>query len=136
MKNLKRLLFASLFGCPLLTQCVDIDGDGISTGPATSRVFSNPNLPSFGQPFTSQIGAGTVTIREGPRIVSTIHTASPNVEQIRWHSEQERIVVKSRGNHGPATVQLFHSRSGREIHRVMAYDIRGGNPQWAVGMGD
>lgn len=55
---------------------------------------------------------------------------------IRWHSEQEQIVVKSRGNHGPATVQLFDCRSGREQARVMAYEIKGGKPAWARGMGE
>ena len=68
--------------------------------------------------------------------MGTIRTASPNVEETRWHAEQEQIVVKSRGNHGPATVQLFNSRNGREISRVMAYDIRGGQPAWAAGMGE
>ena len=45
-------------------------------------------------------------------------------------------MVKSRGNHGPATVQLFNSRTGAEPGRVMAYDMRGGNPAWAAGMGE
>ena len=134
MKNPKLILLASLLGCPLLTQCVEVDGNGNPAGPGTTAVAAN--APSYGQPLTAQTGAGTVTIREGSRIVSTIRTASPNVEQTRWHSEQEQIVVKSRGNHGPATVQLFNSRTGREMHRVMAYDIRGGKPRWAAGMGE
>ena len=73
---------------------------------------------------------------EGSRTVSTIYTASPNIEQTRWVSEQNQIVVKSRGNHGPATVQLFDSRSGRQEGTVMAYELANGGPNWAAGMAD
>lgn len=75
-------------------------------------------------------------IREGGRIVSSFRTALPNVEETRWASEQEQIVVKSRGNHGPATVQLFNSRNGSELGRVFAYEIRNGQPAWAVSMAE
>ena len=63
-------------------------------------------------------------------------TASPNVEETKFITEQQEIVVKSRGNHGPATVQLFDTKSGKEKGRVMAYEIRGGKPAWAAGMGE
>jgi hypothetical protein len=33
-------------------------------------------------------------------------------------------------------VQLFDSRTGTEKGRVMAYDIRSGQPAWAAGMGE
>jgi hypothetical protein len=59
-----------------------------------------------------------------------------DVEQTRWASEQEQIVVKSRGNHGPATVQLFSSRTGADLGRVQAYEIRDGQPGWVAGMGE
>lgn len=45
--------------------------------------------------------------------MDTCCSASPNIEQTRWVSEQNQIVVKSSGNHGPATVKLFNSRTGR-----------------------
>ena len=86
----------------------------------------------FNQPLTAITSFGAVTIRQGSRTLCSFRTASPNVEQTRFVSEQEQIVVKSRGNHGPATVQLFDSRSGRELGRVMAYEIRGGQPRWAA----
>ncbi len=91
---------------------------------------------SFGQPLTAVNGQGTVTIMEGDRTVAVCRTASPNIEQTRFISEQQQIVVKSRGNHGPATVQLFDSRKGTELGKVMAYAIQDGQPPWAQGMGD
>ena len=92
--------------------------------------------PSYGQPLTAVKGQGRVTIMEGSRTVATCYTASPNIEQTRWYEEQEQIVVKSRGNHGPATVQLFDSRTGRQLGTVKAYELANGGPQWAAGMAD
>ena len=126
-----------ILAAPILTltlsQCLVVEPGANGSGTATQLPGS---APSYGQPLTAETGAGSVTIREGSRVVSSFRTASPNVEQTRWHAEQEQIVVKSRGNHGPATVQLFNSRSGRELGRVMAYDIRNGQPAWAAGMGE
>lgn len=97
----------------------------------------NPGTaPAYGQPLTATTGLGSVTIREGNRTVSSFGTASPNVEEIRWNQEQEQIVVKSRGNHGPATVELFESRSGRKLGAVMAYELTQGGPAWAKGMAE
>jgi hypothetical protein len=104
-------------------------------GTATQLPDAVPT-PSYGQPLTAVPGQGDVTIREGGRTLSSFRTASPNVEETRWYAEQEQIVVKSRGNHGPATVQLFESRTGRQLGQVMAYDIRNGQPVWAAGMAE
>jgi hypothetical protein len=124
-------LLAALIAPLLLTQCVVVDETG---NPA--QLPGTAPAPSYGQPLTAEKSFGEVVIREGSRVVTSIRTAAPNVEQTRWASEQEQIVVKSRGNHGPATVQLFNSRTGRELGRVMAFDIRGGQPAWAAGMGE
>jgi hypothetical protein len=134
MKSAKRLLLLTLPALmPLcLTQCV------ISEAELESAVAeaNNATSPSYGQPLTAVRGPGRVSIMEGSRTVSTIYTASPNIEQTRWVNEQEQIVVKSRGNHGPATVQLFNTRSGRQEGTVMAYELANGGPTWAAGMAD
>ena len=123
--------FATLL--PLtLTQCVISEAD-LENAVAEANANSSP---SYGQPLTAVRGQGKVTIMEGNRTVSTIATASPNIEKTRWVSEQEEIVVKSRGNHGPATVQLFNSRTGRQEGTVMAYELAQGGPKWARGMAD
>jgi hypothetical protein len=93
-------------------------------------------VPSYGQPLTASATAGAVTIREGERVVSSFRTAMPNVEETKFINEQDQIVVKSRGNHGSATVQLFNTRDGAEQGRVMAYEIRGGQPAWASSMAE
>ena len=115
-----------------LTQCVISESD-LENAVADANAGSSP---SYGQPLTAVSGQGQVTIMEGSRTVATIYTASPNIEQTRWVSEQEQIVVKSRGNHGPATVQLFNSRTGRQEGTVMAYELAKGGPTWAAGMAD
>lgn len=118
----------------LLTSCMaPVPDVSSANGTATQPPGS---APAFGQPLTAVRGKGTVTIMEGSRTVSTLSTASPNIEQTRWVSEQEQIVVKSRGNHGPATVQLFNSRTGRQEGTVMAYELANGGPTWAAGMAD
>jgi hypothetical protein len=76
-----------------------------------------------------------VTVREGGRVLTSFRTARPNVEETRWYSEQEQIVVKSRGNHGLATVELFESRTGRLLGTVMAYEAASG-PPWARSMAE
>jgi len=123
-----------------LTQCIVVDENGNvpgstgGTGGTATQLPSNPT--GFSQPLTSVNGQGTVVIMEGSRQLSVCRTASPNIEQTRWHQEQEQIAVKSRGNHGPATVQLFDTRSGRQLGTVMAYELANGGPAWAAGMGD
>ena len=115
-----------------LTQCVISESD-LENAVAEANANSSP---SYGQPLTAVRGQGQVTIMEGNRTVSTISTASPNIEQTRWHKGKQQIVVKSRGNHGPATVQLFNSRTGRQLGTVKAYELAQGGPTWAAGMAD
>lgn len=115
-----------------LTQCVISESDLENAVAEANKATP----PSYGQPLTVVSGQGRVTIMEGSRTVATCYTASPNIEQTRFISEQTQIVVKSRGNHGPATVQLFNSRTGRQEGTVMAYELANGGPTWAAGMAD
>lgn len=117
----------------LLSQCIVVDESGSTSGTASQP--SGGMQAGFTQPLTATTGAGSVTVREGARTLSTITPARPNVEQTRWYSEQEQIVVKSRGDHGPATVELFDSRAGRKLGSVMAYEAADG-PAWATGMAE
>ncbi len=110
--------------------------DGYNAGTRGGQTAAPAKPASIGQPLTAVNGAGTVTIMEGQRNVAVCRTASPNVEQTRFITEQQQIVVKSRGAHGPATVQLFDTATGAEKDRVMAFDIKGNQPAWAAGMGE
>lgn len=119
-----------------LTQCV-VDQNGNLIDPSTGTATQAPaNNAGFSQQLTAIRGQFMVTIMEGCRRLSVCRTASPNIEETRWHRGQQQIVVKSRGNHGPATVQLFDTRSGRLEGSVMAYEIANGRPAWARGMGE
>jgi len=132
---MKRLL---LIAAPVLaislTQCV-IDA-------AALQALENSQQSPSGSPssnlqsLSASRGMGTVTILDGFQTVAICYTASPNVENTRFINGQQQIVVKSRGNHGPATVQLFDTRTGQQEGRVMAYEVRGGYPAWAAGMGE
>lgn len=116
----------------LLTSCV-VEDPANNQGAATQLPGT---APAYGQPLTAITGLGSVTIREGSRPVSSFRTASPNAEQTRWYQEQEQIVVKSCGYYGPATVELFESRSGRKLGAVMAHELANGGPAWATGMAE
>lgn len=120
-----------LFAVPfLLTQCVVIEEDpnAAATAAATSS--------AYGQPLTAKTSQGRISIMEGSKPVSFIIPAMPNIEETRFINEQNQIVVKSRASHGPATVQLFDSKTGRQEGKVMAYEIQNGQPAWAAGMAE
>lgn len=119
----------------LLSQCLVVDEGGNLVAPPGGGA-AGAAQQGFSQPLTVVRGSGMVTILEGARVLSAPRTAMPNVEETRWYSEQEQVAVKSRGAHGPATIQLFDSRTGAERGRVMAYDVRSGQPAWATGMGE
>lgn len=142
MKSILLRISAPSLAAIALSSCViEAPSSGSTTAPRPPRPPGSAtqlpgSVPGFSQPLTAIPGPGSVTIREGSRTLCSFRTARPNVEQTRWYSEQEQIVVKSRGSHGPAVVQLFDSRTGRQIGQVMAYDIRGGQPRWAAGMGE
>ncbi len=121
------LLFPVTHLC--LNACVVTDPDGSATQLPAS-------VPSYGQPLTAETGAGSVIIREGEHTLCSFRTAASNIEETRWYREQEQIVVKSRGSHGPATVELFESRTGRKLGSVMAYELADGGPDWASGMAE
>ena len=92
--------------------------------------------PAPGGTLTPVKGVSNVQLRRGGQTVAVCQTAMPKVETVRFIDGQRQIVVKSRGSHGPATVQLFDCSTGLEKDRVMAYEIRNGNPSWAAGMGE
>lgn len=127
--------FSSLFLALGLTQCaMDSSGFAGSDRQPANSPFDSPL--SYGQTYTADLNEGTVTIMEGPRRISTCYTASPYVERTRFINDQREIVVKSRAGHGPATVQLFDTSTGRQQARIMAHEVQGGYPSWAAGMGE
>jgi len=86
--------------------------------------------------YQAVVAQGGVRITQNGQKVSFLRTASPNVEQHHFIFNKARMVVKSRGNHGPATVELFDTRTGALKGKVLAYAIQHGQPAWARGMQD
>ncbi len=89
-----------------------------------------------GTNYTASIQPGQVRILQNGRTVSVVRSELPNVERYQFKDGKNKIVVKSRGNHGPAVVELFDSKTGNRRGRVMAYEIANGQPAWARGMKD
>ncbi|MGB9275031.1 MAG: hypothetical protein WCC08_07340 [Terrimicrobiaceae bacterium] len=40
--------------------------------------------------------------------------------------------MRSRGNHGPAQLELFDVQTGTLRDKVMAFAVEGGKPAWAA----
>lgn len=76
---------------------------------------------------------GGVEIVEGDTVVTRIKSAMPNVEATRLLNGDRLVVVKSRGRQGPASVELFDTRTGVLRDKILAYAIQGGRPSWAAG---
>ena len=78
----------------------------------------------------------SVRLLRNEMTVALIRTQLPNVENWKLINGNTEIVVKSRGNHGPAAVELFDTRTGILKDKIMAFAIQDRKPQWAQGFGE
>jgi hypothetical protein len=76
--------------------------------------------------------AGVRLLRSG-MTVCLIRTESPRVEDWRLINGNTEIVVKTRGDRGLATVERFDTRTGIRKDRIVAVEIKEGQPDWAEG---
>lgn len=99
-----------------------------------------PQSRPSGQPRPSapkaSVEQGRVRILRDGRTVATVRPAMPNVERYKFTNSNQQIIIKSRGNHGPATVELFNISDGSLADKVLAFAIKGGKPSWARGWED
>ena len=72
---------------------------------------------------------GKVSISEKGKVLATVSTTKPFIEQWGFSEDGRYIVVKSRGAHGPATIQLFAVKDGPAEAAVDAYSEN--LPEWA-----
>ena len=75
---------------------------------------------------------GVRLLRRG-MTVCLIRTNLPNVERWEIINRNMEIVIKSRGDRGPAAVELFDTQSGILKGKVMEHAIHDGQPAWAAG---
>ncbi|MCB1076244.1 MAG: hypothetical protein KDM64_00325 [Verrucomicrobiae bacterium] len=99
-----------------------------------AKPSSSPS--SSGGGITSRTVQGGVEILVGGKVTTRIKSALPNVEKTKLINDGHLIVVKSRGDHGPAELQLFDTRTGVLKDKVMAFAVQGGRPTWAAPFAD
>ena len=68
--------------------------------------------------------------------VCLIRTQLPNIENWKLINDNTEIVIKSRGNDGPAAVELFDTKTGVLKNKIMAFAIQDDQPEWAQGFGE
>ncbi len=104
-------------------------------GVFSQQLPSQPPRPSI-SPLRATTIQGGVTISRDGRTISTCRTAMANVERWKFANGGTQIVVKSRGNHGPASVEMFDTATGRLRDKVLAFAIRASRVNWAYGFED
>jgi hypothetical protein len=75
-----------------------------------------------------------VNVCDHGRVVANLESAKGFIEGWDFTKDGERLVIKSRGAHGPATIELFSLRNGSVIEAVQAYEKN--LPDWAASFAD
>lgn len=101
-----------------------LSGVGCTVSPAPRRGY--PAVDVSVEP------AGVRLLRRG-MTVCLIRTQLPHVERWEIINRNTEIVIKSRGDRGPAAVELFDTQTGILKSKVMAHAIYNGQPDWAQG---
>ena len=84
-------------------------------------------------PLEVSVEQASVRLLRRGMTVCLIRTDLPKVERWEIINRNTEIVIKSRGDRGPAAVELFDTQSGILKAKVMEHSIRDGQPGWASG---
>jgi hypothetical protein len=68
------------------------------------------------------------------KVIATLQSAKGFIEAWDFTKDGEHLVIKSRGAHGPATIELFPLRNGPPEASVQAYEKD--LPEWAAPYAD
>ncbi len=93
---------------------------------------ANPYL----NPYEACSYPGRLEIFKDGKNVSVIRSEKPNIERWGFIDSGNLIVVKSRGDRGPAVFELFDTATGALRNKIMATDIRKGQPSWTTDFAD
>ena len=104
-----------------------IFGVGCTFSPAPQRGYAALDV---------SVEQACVRLLRNGMTVCLIRTQLPNIENWKLINGNTEIVVKSRGNHGPAAVERFDTRTGILKDKIMALAIQDGKPEWAQGFGE
>jgi hypothetical protein len=80
-----------------------------------------------------QVEQSQVRLLRNGKTIAICRTQLPEIEKWKLINGNRQIVVKSRGRHGPAAVELFNVADGSLADKVMAFAITNGKPEWARG---
>jgi hypothetical protein len=75
-----------------------------------------------------------VTVCDHGKVIANLQSAKAFIEAWDFTKDGERVVIKSRGAHGPATIELFPLHNGPPEASVPAYEKN--LPAWAVPYAD
>ncbi len=100
-------------------------GAGCAVSPAPKRGYP---------PLDVNVEQASVRLLRRGMTVCLIKTDLPRVERWEIINRNTEIVIKSRGDRGPAVVELFDTQTGILKGKVMEYAIHNGQPEWASGL--
>jgi hypothetical protein len=106
--------------------------DRASAGPDYNPA-NKPTKMAPAAPVKVHVEQGQVRLLRDGKTIATCRTQLPEIEKWKLINGNRQIVVKSRGRHGPAAVELFNVVDGSLADKVMAFAIKNGNPEWARG---
>lgn len=122
------------------TGFVGPQGEYYPTMPSVQQLtntYGGIRRPAYAaQPLRVSVLQGQVQVTQGGRTVAILRPALPNVERYKLVNDNREIIIKSRGNHGPAMVEKFHLSNGALNDKVMAFAIRNSGATWAYGFED
>jgi hypothetical protein len=84
-------------------------------------------------PVNVHVEQSQVRLLRNGKTIAVCRTQLPEIENWKLINGNRQIVVKSRGRHGPAAVELFNVVDGSLADKVMAFSIKNGKPAWARG---
>lgn len=126
-------------GCEIDPSAFDSSGSGSYAGGGSPYEGDEGqgqfDAPGSGEPWTARPipgGGGVEVYDRAGNLLTQVDSGLFFVEEYNFINNRNQLVVKSRGRHGPATVQLFDSRTGRQIDEIFAYEVTGGRPAWAA----
>ena len=84
-------------------------------------------------PVKVHVEQSQVRLLRNGNTIAICRTQLPEIENWKLINGNRQIVVKSRGHHGPASVELFNVVDGSLADKIMAFAIKNGKPPWARG---
>ncbi len=106
--------------------------DRTSAGPDYNPASKATQMGAVAQ-VKVHVEQSQVRLLRNGKTIAVCRTQLPEIENWKLINGNRQIVVKSRGRHGPASVELFNVVDGSLADKIMAFAIENGKPEWARG---